>query len=242
MITFPEMHDINSRYAGVVASSTYAALEQVHPSGYFSRATTTSPQDEIEIPRKTIRVGPLDVGLVFYLQRGTDRKFTTTTVEFSPQQILEIVSPFEELSELLDEESTIQNLIGQVKTSANICSAGKLGNRLEVLFEAAKEENPDKVMFSSASLRNFVAFLQSESHLKYPDVVVSPSGNIRAQWSAARNKHFAAEFLPNEDVRFVLFTPHPDRTVRMSGIASINALMETVQPHGVLSWASDHEG
>jgi len=31
---------------------------------------------------------------------------------------------------------------------------------------------------------------------------------------------------------------HPEKTIRMSGIASVDSLMETVQPHGVLLWSS----
>jgi hypothetical protein len=55
------------------------------------------------------------------------------------------------------------------------------------------------------------------------------------------NRHFAVEFLPTGDAHFVIFTPdpmHPDKTIRMSGLASVDSLMETVQPHGVLTWSS----
>ena len=113
--------------------------------------------------------------------------------------------------------------------------------RIQFLFEASKEEYPAEVAILPDSLKNFVGFLQTEPDLKYPDVVLSPSKNIRAQWRTAPNRHFAVEFLPTGDAHFVIFSPdpkHPDKTNRMSGLVSVDSLMQTAQPHGILSWCS----
>jgi hypothetical protein len=242
-ITYPEAAKIPLR-----TFVLKGAPHRVEPVIYFRRARFGRE----EIDRGLFGIGsihhrieeaPRQAGAVIYFPRAPLERFsfTTATLEPAPEQSEEetAVGPIEELDELLDEESKVRELIAHVRTSPNIHFAEKLGNRLEALLEVVKEESPDKLVFSSDSLRNFVTFLQSQSHLKYPDVVISPSGNIRAQWSTAHNRHFAAEFFPNEDVRFVIFAPRPDRTLRLSGIASVNTLMETVEPHGVLNWASD---
>jgi hypothetical protein len=118
--------------------------------------------------------------------------------------------------------------------------AERLANRLEYLVEASQEEYPYQSPISSESLRWFVYLLISTPNLVYPDVVLSPSGNIRVEWHAARNRHFAIEFSPDGNARFVVFAPdskHPMKTSRFSGIVSVEALIETVRPYGVLKWS-----
>lgn len=113
--------------------------------------------------------------------------------------------------------------------------------RIQFLFEASKEEYPDEVAILPESLKNFVSFLQMEPNLQYPDVVLSPDKNICAQWRTVPNRHFSVEFLPVGDVRFVIFSPnpkHPDKTNRLSGIVTVDSLMQTAQPQGVRSWCT----
>ena len=79
---------------------------------------------------------------------------------------------------------------------------------------------------------------------KYPDIVSSPSKNIRAQWRTRPNRHFAVEFFPTGDAHFVIFSPdssHPEKTKRLSGITSIETLLETVKPQGVLAWSRNEK-
>jgi hypothetical protein len=142
--------------------------------------------------------------------------------------------------EINDDEKVLE-IILHVRNQLNISFSKQLADRLEFLFDASKEEYPDEVAILPESLRSFVGFMQSAINLKYPDVVLSPSKNIRAQWRTGPNRHFAVEFLPTGDAHFVIFSPdpmHPEKTIRMSGLASVDSLMETVQPHGVLSWSS----
>jgi hypothetical protein len=149
-------------------------------------------------------------------------------------------SPFDVLDEKLADEAKIRKLINYIRDKSNIQFAQKLAARLNFLYEAAKED-PDEVQISPESLSNFIAFLKKTPNLRYPDVVLTPSNEIRAQWRTAPNRHFAVVFLPTGETRFVIFTPNlrdPDRIDRLSGMTSVDSLMETAQPHRVLDWAS----
>lgn len=154
--------------------------------------------------------------------------------------ILTTESPFDELDEKLTDEEKIKKLIDYVREESNIQFAHELAIRLNFLHEAVNED-PDEVPISTESLRNFISFLRETANLKYPNVVLTPSNEIRAQWRTAPNRHFAVVFLPTGEARFVIFTPNPkdpDKIDRFSGITSVDSLMETVQPHRVLEWAS----
>jgi len=150
-------------------------------------------------------------------------------------------SPFDKLYELRNDDEKVLEIISHVRSQLDVSFAQQLADRLKFLVDVAKEEHPDEVAILPESLRNFVSFLQFQANLNYPDVVLSPSKNIRVQWRTAPNRHFAVEFLTTGEAQFVIFSPdpkHPERTIRLSGLASVDSLMETVQPHGVLTWSS----
>jgi len=165
----------------------------------------------------------------------------TTEHEVKEEASIDPKSPFEAIEDRLSEDEKVYEIIKFLNDQINITFSKRLANRIQFLIEASKEEYPDEVAILPESLKNFVSFLQAKPNLKYPDVVLSPSKNIRAQWRTAPNRHFAVEFLPTGDAHFVIFTPdpkHPDKTNRMSGIVSVDSLMPTAQPQGVLSWCS----
>lgn len=148
-------------------------------------------------------------------------------------------SPFELIDELRDEKERVEELITYVHRSLNVPFARKLGKRLADLASTAEEEAPYQLEMSSSSLRMFIRFLRSSPGLTYPGVTLTPTGNIRVQWRAASSKLSAAEFFPDGQVHFVVFTPdrmHPDQTIRLSGIVSVDTFLNAVEPHGVLQW------
>jgi len=150
-------------------------------------------------------------------------------------------SPFDILDELRNEDEKALEIISHVRNHLNVFYAQQLADRLMFLVENAKEEHPDEVAILSESLKNFVSFLQAHATLNYPDVVLSPSKNIRVQWRTAPNRHFAVEFLTTGEANFVIFSPdpkHPEKIIRLSGIVSVDSLMEAVQPHSVLAWSA----
>jgi len=150
-------------------------------------------------------------------------------------------SPFEKLDEVSSNEEKVRELISFIRKELKKSFSEKLANRLSFLYKVSQEESPGEEAISFESLRNFIFFLNTSTKLKYPDVVLSPLNNIRAQWRAASNRHFAAEFLPTGDVSFVIFSPDFKKTekiIRLSGITSVESLIDTTAPHGVLHWAS----
>jgi hypothetical protein len=138
---------------------------------------------------------------------------------------------------------------GQMRRQTRSLRAGgqlayreRLARRLEFLLDATEEEGEAWSDDSPESLRRMVLFLQSVPALRYPSVTVTPSATFRAQWSADPNKHFAVDFLPSGEVRFVVFCPdprYPNRVQRVSGITSLENLMRAVEPYRVLRWAAD---
>ena len=174
------------------------------------------------------------------LEPGEDSPLTLENrLAEPPFSILE--SPFDVLDETLADEEKIRKLVDYIRNESKIQFAEELAARLDLLCEAAKDEDPDEVPISAESLSNFVGFLQETPNLRYPDVVLTPSKEIRAQWRRGPNRHFAVVFLPAGETRYVIFTPNvrdPDKIDRLSGMTSVDSLMETAQPHRVLDWAS----
>lgn len=146
--------------------------------------------------------------------------------------------------ELLDtEENKIQQLIMRISISAFTLCNRKLLNiveRILILFKDAKEEDEFSIGITPGSLFNFYSFISKHSNLKRPKLALTPENNIYASWKADEDKVFSIHFLANGDARFVIFKPsgrHPDKPIRLSGIAPVDDLMqEVLTPHGI-SWA-----
>jgi hypothetical protein len=170
------------------------------------------------------------------------RSNSSITIEQVVQEAtpVEPESPFDEIIDRLNDDEKIHEIV-KFLNQTNMLFSKRLAKRIQFLFEASKEEYPNEGTISPESLKNFVSFLQSFPNLKYPDVVLSPDKNICTQWRIAPNRHFSVEFLTTGDVRFVIFSPdpkHPDKINRMSGIVSVDSLMQTAEPHGILSWCA----
>ena len=155
-------------------------------------------------------------------------------------------SPFDVLEETLPDRKKarqikkIKRIIKSIIDKSNIHFARKLVARLRFLYEAVLED-PEEGHVPPESLDNFIKFLQNTTNLKYPDVVLTPTNEISAQWRTAPNRHFAVVFQATGKARFVIFTPNPKdpaKIDRLSGITSVDTLMEVVAPHGVLDWAA----
>jgi len=139
-------------------------------------------------------------------------------------------------------DTSVAELISNYRTSSDLSFTDRLAARIESLVETSEEEFPEQEPMSSRSLGDFFAFIRSIPSIVYPDVVLTYEGNIRAEWTKARNKHFAIEFLGNNEVRYVVFAPDPKqpfKTNRASGLSSLDSLMEIVYPYDVLDWITD---
>ena len=136
-------------------------------------------------------------------------------------------------------ETSVTELVAYIQANSRLPFAGKLVSRLEALREISEEEFPEQEPISPYSLRDFITFIESLNDVKYPSVVLTYEGNIRSEWTVARNKHLALEFTGDNDVRFVVFSPdssEPYKTNRVAGVSTINSIYEQVAPYGVFNW------
>lgn len=147
----------------------------------------------------------------------------------------------QEPSSYFPTSATTSDLISYVRNHVRLAYSGSLANRLEYLRGASIEEAPEQAPISVSSLQSFVSFITREPRLAEPDLVLTYSGNIRAEWHKSRKEHFSVEFLPNGQVRYVVFTRDPDhatRTDRTSGLVSAETVMAKIKPFNVLAWAA----
>lgn len=150
--------------------------------------------------------------------------------------------PFTQTDLLDSAKEQVQDLILRIRTSLSISYRESLANRLVELFNDANEEDSESPGISAGSLLNFHNFLRSYPNLKCPAVSLTPDYNIYASWRSEQGRLFSVHFLPNEDVRFVIFKQndrHPEQLIRISGTTTTDILMETVAAHGVWDWISD---
>jgi len=150
-------------------------------------------------------------------------------------------SPFLKIDDSRDDDLKIDELILFCKEALNASFGKQLSERIRYIVEY-ETSDPEGILISYLSLRNLVAFIQQEPRLKFPDIVLSGSGNFVAEWRKSSSRHFSAEFLPSGDVSFVVFKPNPlepERPIRLCEICPWQNLIEEITPHHVLSWAID---
>ncbi|MDP3040171.1 MAG: hypothetical protein Q8O18_09910 [Deltaproteobacteria bacterium] len=152
-----------------------------------------------------------------------------------------VEDPFTQADLVETEEEQLQEIIFKLRTSPYI-SCREVADRLLILLNDAKEDDPTSIGIVLGSLRNFYNFFQLHTDLKCPSISLTPDNNIYVSWRAKKNRVFSVHFLPSADVRFVIFKPndrHPEKQIRLSGTATTDILKETVAPHGVWSWISE---
>jgi hypothetical protein len=152
-----------------------------------------------------------------------------------------VEDPFTQADLVESEEEQLQEIIFKLRTSSSI-ACREVANRLLVLLNDAKEDDPASIGIVLGSLRSFYNFFQLHSDLKCPTISLTPDNNIYVAWRAEQNQLLSIHFLPSADVRFVIFKPndrHPEKQIRLSGTATTDILKETVAPHGVWIWISE---
>ena len=206
--------------------------------GGFELPEKTHAEEVEASPDETIQL--IQMGLWKNPLRSRADSPLTLEGALEPLEFYVPESPFDALDEKLSDEEKIRRLIDYIRDKSNIQFAPELAARVEFLHQAVMED-PDETPISPKSLSNFIGFLQEALNLRSPDIVLTPSNEIRAQWRTAPNRHFAVVFLPTGEARYVIFTPNlrdPDKIDRLSGTTSVDTLMETAEPHSVLDWAS----
>jgi hypothetical protein len=152
------------------------------------------------------------------------------------------VSDFDVLDELRTPKGQMQRQITALRRGGGLSYQERLARRLDFLMDALEEEEETWAEDSPDSLRQMLLFLQATLHLRCPTVTITPSATFRAQWQDGPNRHLAIDFIPDGQVRFVVFAPdplHPDRVQRVSGIVSGAEVIKAIQPYKVDRWAAD---
>lgn len=121
-----------------------------------------------------------------------------------------------------------------------VTHADNLVARLEYLWAASIEDQPTNCVISSASLRHFRNFVESHPMVSYPDVTITPGGEVYAQWRGQGKNLFALQFLTPPDVRFLVFVPnadHPEKITRVSGTDTGDSVFEKLdKAYGISKW------
>jgi hypothetical protein len=204
-------------------------MEGLYPSLFVGTAAWTTAQDARQCLE---RFETLLSQLRVEAQAGA-RPALRISVATRPETASDARGPLEESTE---------DLIAAIPERLPVTYAERLANRLRHLVEVSHEEYPEQVPMSALSVMAFIRFLEHTPNLCYPDIVLTPSGNVRAQWRRAANRHFAAEFLEYGEVRYVVFAPdpkYPDTIARASGQVRAESLMEVVRPLRVAEWAAE---
>lgn len=96
-----------------------------------------------------------------------------------------------------------------------------LVERLKFLAEVS--EDPHDPVMSYGSLKHFISYIKAHK-LSRPELVLSAVGNVRAEWRPDRAHHFAAEFLPDGLVKFVVFVQSENDQKKIERVAGITSL------------------
>ncbi len=142
--------------------------------------------------------------------------------------------------ELLHTEyNKVQQLIFIIRKSLFIRGNILLANRILTLYNDALKEDSMSLGISVESLHNFYDFLRLNPKINLPNISLTPDNTIYASWKNKQDQLFSAHFLPNEDVRFVVFIGnkrHPGKKIRFSGFVTCDILLDTVKPFGITEW------
>jgi hypothetical protein len=139
----------------------------------------------------------------------------------------------------LDKTADAQAAIHDLRARTHAAWGGQLGDRLEYLRNAVLEEGDCRL--SPASIRNLTRFLARHDTVTQPEVVVSPFGNIRAQWVRDSQNRLVIEFLPGDMVRFVFFWRSPmgpSETLRVAGFLPAVDVLSSVAALGPCEWVA----
>jgi hypothetical protein len=150
----------------------------------------------------------------------------------------EATSPWLLLLDKLTDASLFPHLLAFVKLGLSRDDGNSLARRLEELrFDLAEDE--DSSNLSKLSVIGLIKFFQRNPNVRDPGLVATESGAVRAEWHRSWSEHFAIEFSSNIRSRFVVFVADPndaEQKIRISGMCSIESVMDQALPHGVGSW------
>lgn len=142
--------------------------------------------------------------------------------------------------ELPDKEDIITMSISSIRERIAAPYSNRLVDRLNYLHEVSVDDFPEQEPMVYESLRVFIDFFDTNPALTEPDLVLSISGNVCAEWHCLLTKELlTVEFLPSGQVNYCVFALGSEKPVnfnRASGVVSANSLIKIVEPFNILPW------
>ncbi len=134
----------------------------------------------------------------------------------------------------------IDGLISRIRKNADILHAGHIAQRLNQLWKMSAMEEPYNYTISSDSLRSAERFFSLYPLVRYPDITLTPNGNVYARWRGSDRSVLSIQFMQEMKVRFVVFAPnqkHPDDLNRISGTDFVDTIIENLnKTYEVENW------
>ena len=106
----------------------------------------------------------------------------------------------------------------------------QLAQRLAHLAECFAVDY-DGQEISAGAVLSLIEFLIEGKNYRYPDITVTPVGNVYAEWRGPGDRSLSIEFTDSGEAHFVVFGPnpkHPQLTDRMSGNTTADALPDAL--------------
>jgi hypothetical protein len=196
-------------------------------TGLISRQSTEmeSPEDRLAIWKRKFlsKVGnwPSEqrIGHI------NDRDRTGTISPAGKTQWIHEIAPFsayQGLVDLVNAWGNAESLISQIRLSPQICHAERIAVRLNDLRCMALEEDGESADISAESVQTFFSFLKMHPGLRYPDITLTPDGNVYSRWKGDNGALLGIEFLPESKVAYVVFAPAPSHAGELSRHSGID--------------------
>lgn len=145
------------------------------------------------------------------------------------------------LAEEWKKQGEISFLISLVQASPEIIRGEKIARRLKALRQMTIEDDDGDI--SSDSMRSFFEFLSHHPRCNYPEITLTPDGEIYARWKGPEKSRLSIHFLFKSRVHYVLFAPdrkRPDIMDRISATASVDTVLEIAdRAYEIAGWVTE---
>lgn len=132
-------------------------------------------------------------------------------------------------------------LLSRMEDSSEMTHGKRIAQRIRALRQMVREDDDGDIALDS--LRSFYDFLSLHPEVGYPEITLTPDGNIYACWKSRDRALFSIHFLPQSRVRYVVFAPdrkRPHLMDRISGTSSVDTVLETAdRAYGVTGWVRE---
>lgn len=137
----------------------------------------------------------------------------------------------------------LSDLISQIRDLTEARHAERIALRLDYLRNNFAEDEAGERDISADSLRDFIKFLNLHPNIRYPEITLTPSGNVYIRWKGEHKSLFSILFLSSQNVQFVVFAPnerHPEIINHISGTETVDTVLEKLdKAYGVASWVTE---